>query len=156
MMGVKNKMELKRATTEDVDIYLALEKGASGTGLYSAFTEKDEALRELTNTTAYLVVKNGKVVGHIAYEMKDKDHAYISGLVITPEYQNQGLVREALAKIFEELKGVKLIDLVTHPDNVKAIHLYESFGFKMADCYENYFGDGEPRVRLVLTKINTQ
>lgn len=143
-------MELKRATAEDVDIYLALEKSLGEQKLYSIFSEKDEAIKELKNSVVYFIVEKGEVIGHISYEKKDKDHAYLSGILIKPEYQSRGFAREAMGKILKELKSVKTIDLVTHPDNIKSINLCKSFGFKQAERYENYFGDGEPRVRLVL------
>lgn len=49
-------------------------------------------------------------------------------------------------------KSAPKIDLVTHPENTKAIRLYESLGFKIAERKENYYGDGEPRVVLVKNK----
>ncbi len=145
-------MELKRATTEDVDTYLALENSASGSRLYSKTEDKDEALEELKNSVVYFIQQNGQTVGHIAYEMKGADHAYLSSIVVDPKYQGQGLAKEALEKILEELKKVELIDVVVHPENIKSLALCQSFGFKITDRYEDYFGDGEPRVKLVLMK----
>lgn len=86
------------------------------------------------------------------YQMKSPDHAYISGLVIRPEFQGRGLATEAMEKVLEELKDVTTIDLVTHPDNARAITLYESLGFSISERIENYFDDGEPRVVMTLRK----
>lgn len=147
-------MELKRATIEDIDTYIALEKSLGKNKLYSAYTDKDEALEELKKATVYFITKDGEAVGHVAYEMKEDSHAYLSSILIKPEYQGQGLARQAMGKILEELKNVKLIDLVTHPENVRSISLCESFGFKKTERYENYFGDGEPRIKMVLDKSN--
>lgn len=143
-------MELKRAATKDVDIYLALEKSLGEQKLYAVFSQKDEAIKELKNCVVYFIVEEDETIGYISYEMKGKDHAYLSGIVVKPEYQGRGFAREAMKMILEKLKNIKTIDLVTHPDNARAIKIYESFGFKKVESYENYFGDGEPRIRLVL------
>lgn len=145
-------MQLKRATTKDVDTYLALENGVSDSRLYSRAEDKEEALEELRKTVVYFIQQEGQAVGLIAYEMKAVNHAYLSGIIIDPKYQGRGLAKEAMGKILEELKDVELIDVVVHPENVKSLKLCQSFGFKITDRYENYFGDGEPRVKLVLTK----
>lgn len=143
-------MQLKRATMEDVDTYLALDKSLGENKLYAVSVDRDDALEELKKAIVYFIIKDGQAVGYLSYEMKGDSHAYLSGIVIKPEYQGQGLARQAMEKFLEELKDVKLIDLVTHPDNVKSISLYESFGFKKAERYENPFGDGEPRIKMTL------
>jgi ribosomal-protein-alanine N-acetyltransferase len=62
------------------------------------------------------------------------------------------LARKAMIHVLNEIELVKRIDLVTHPDNTKAINLYESLGFKIESTIENYFGDGEPRIVMVLSR----
>jgi ribosomal-protein-alanine N-acetyltransferase len=100
----------------------------------------------------YLIKEGDETVGGISYEMKTSDHAYIDGLVIKPQYQGRGLGRAATVKILDELKDVPLIDLVTHPENERAIKLYESLGFVIGERKENYFGDGEPRIVMTLRR----
>ena len=85
--------------------------------------------------------------------MKDENHAYISGLAVAKEFQRQGIAKKAMQMILEKVKDIKLVDLLTHPENKKAIGLYESLGFKkIGEPMENYFGDGEPRIKMVLEK----
>ena len=67
-------------------------------------------------------------------------------MVINPRFQGQGIAREAMMIILEKFKDVKRIDLLTHPDNIKAINLYQSLGFMAESRKENYYGDGEPRI----------
>ncbi len=93
----------------------------------------------------------GGVVGSVSYEIKNKDHVYISGLAIRSEFRGQGLVRQAMGLLFAELTSFKKFSLVVHPDN-HAVKLYKSFGFKKETLVEDYFGDGEPR--LVMVKDN--
>ncbi len=145
-------ISLRRATVEDVDDILAVEKSLEGIKTYSPLTDREEAVKEITDSFVYLIEQNSRVVGDISYEIRDKNHAYISGLAIMPDFQRQGIGRKALEMVLEDLKDFEVIDLVTHPDN-KSIGLYKSFGFKEAgEKIENYFGDGESRIRMVLEK----
>lgn len=86
------------------------------------------------------------------YEIKGPEHAYLSGLVIDPSFQGRGIGREVLSMILDKLKDFKRIDLVTHPDNVRALKLYQSLGFVVEARKENYYDDGEPRLVLALIK----
>ena len=105
-----------------------------------------EAKEELEKCLVYFIKINNETVGSISYEWKNQNHAYIAGLTIIPEFQGRGLAREAMVKILAEIGEIQRIDLVTHPENAKAIKLYQSLGFKIESQKENYYGDGEPRV----------
>ena len=142
------KLSFRKATPEDIDAYIELERTAIMNKTYSGILDRDEALKEFTENEVYLIYKNDKLAGSTEYEMKSPDHAYLSGLVIHPDFQGKGIGREAALFRLEKLKGVKRIDLVTHPENFKIIALYQSLGFKIEKQIENYFGDGEPRVVL--------
>jgi ribosomal protein S18 acetylase RimI-like enzyme len=147
------KIKLRRATTKDVDSILEVEKTSLGIKTYSGLSGEGEIIKEIENSFFYLIEKDGKIVGDTSYEMKSKDHAYISGLIVAPQFQGQGIARQAMNEILEKLKDVKVIDLLTHPENEKAIGLYESLGFKKTgEKKENYFGDGEPRIEMVFKR----
>jgi ribosomal protein S18 acetylase RimI-like enzyme len=148
----KVKINLRRAEAGDIDDILALEKSLDGTKIYSALTDRKELEEEIKSTIFYVMEKDGKIVGDTAYEMKGENHAYIDGLVVSPEFQGQGIARQAMTMILEELKNIKVIDLVTHPENERAIKLYESIGFKkVGEPIENYYGDGQPRIKMVFS-----
>ena len=145
-------IHLKKANVSDISTLLMLEKSVAGTMIYSPMLKESEWVEEFKKGVIYLIEKDNIVVGSVAYEKKDEDHVYISGLVIHPQSQGQGIAHKALQKLLEELNNIKRIDLVTHPENERALKLYQSFGFKIESRKENYFGDGEPRLVLVLTK----
>lgn len=98
-----------------------------------------------------LIQKDEVNVGSLSYEQKD-NHIHIRGVVVIPEYQGQGIARKVLSDFLSEHKNVEKIDLVTHPDNAPALHLYKSLGFVVDSRIENYYGDGEPRL-VMLRKI---
>lgn len=145
-------IQLKRATLDDVAVYQALEKSVAGSKTYSALLEKKEIIDEITNKIVYLIKGGDQIVGSISYEMKSVEHAYIDGLLVDPRFQGKGIARKAMEIILEELKKIKRIDLVTHPHNIPAIMLYLSLGFIIESWKDNYFGDGEPRILMALTK----
>lgn len=140
------RITLVRATPADVDTYTDLEKSVGNSKTYSPMTTTEEARAELQKITVFFIKEGDEIVGNISYEIKDPDHAYIDGLLVKPSYQGRGIGRAAMLKILEELKGMQRIDLVTHPDNLRAMKLYESLGFTAGERIENYFGDGEPRI----------
>jgi ribosomal protein S18 acetylase RimI-like enzyme len=144
IINMKSNIILERATSSDTDRFIKIEKGVEGQKTYSAITTEDEAKKELENNIVYFVKKDKNLVGSISYEIKNSNHAYISGLVVSPDFQGQGIGRQAMLAIMPELKKYERIDLVTHPDNFKAISLYTSLGFEIESRKVNYFGDGEP------------
>lgn len=145
-------ISLSRATLADVPALLEVEKTAVGLKTYSGYYTEKELEDYVQADTVYLIKKGSEVVGSISYEVKAPDRVYLSGLVIKPDFQKQGLARQATAKVLEELKDFAVVDLAVHPDNHSAIKVYASFGFVPKETKENYFGDGEPRLIMVLSK----
>ncbi len=141
----------KKATIKDIPVLIEIEKKLIGIKNYSAeITEKGwEEVFNKNNAVVYLILRDGKIVGDASYEIKPDGVAYISGLAIDPQFQKQGIGREATRLLLEELKNMKRIELVTHPENSGALKIYLSFGFVIKEQKENYFGDGEPRIELV-------
>ena len=145
-------IHLRQAEIKDILELISLEKSVSGSKLYSPMLTEEEWSEALNKNKTYFIEKGDDIVGEVSFEMKDLSHAYIDGLVVKPAFQGHGIARKAMEIILDELKDVKKIDLVTHPKNVKAIRLYESLGFKIEATIEDYFGDGEPRVRMIYNK----
>lgn len=142
---------LRRATHGDLKTLLALEKSVSCSTTYSGIADEKEMEEEIRDNVVYLIEKDGVAVGSIEYQRKTPDHAYVSGVVVNPDFQGQGIAREAMERILKELEGTKQIDLVTHPRNTPALMLYLSLGFTIESWKDNYYGDGEPRILLAKT-----
>ncbi|TSC64209.1 MAG: Acetyltransferase [Parcubacteria group bacterium Gr01-1014_91] len=148
-MGHGVKLSFRRATSEDADAFLALEHSVIGTKTYSGSANRAEALQEIAENEVYLIYRDEQLIGSTAFQMKSHDHAYLSGMVVHPDFQGQSIAREAALFRLRKLQGVKRIDLVTHPGNFKVIRLWKTLGFQIEKRIENYFGDGEPRLVLV-------
>ncbi|MDO8183596.1 MAG: GNAT family N-acetyltransferase [bacterium] len=150
-------MELIKANNNPIDVatYLDIHAPLVDSKIYSAFRETGEAGEELTNCQVYFIKKGGEVVGVISYERKNPNHIYLSDLVILSKFQGQGLARQAIEKILQEIGDVKRVDLATHPENTKAIKLYESLGFKIEGKLEKESGkdtyDNQPRIVMAKT-----
>jgi [ribosomal protein S18]-alanine N-acetyltransferase len=145
-------INLEKAKIDDIPKLIAIEETAKHLKTYSVMVNEKEWLEEMDKNVVYLIKKDNETVGNIMYEIKADGSAYISGLIIDPRFQRQGIAKIATAKILDELKNYKRIYLVTHPENKPALKVYESFGFVIESRKENYFGDGEPRVVLALER----
>lgn len=142
----------QKATIEDIDKFIEIEKTAVELKVYSGIIDKEEAKEEIENNEVYFILKDNKIVGSTEYQIKSSKHAYLGGLVILPEFQGQGIAREAAKFRLEKLKNMDRVDLVTHPRNSKIIMLYLSLGFYIESWKDNYYGDGEPRLVLALSR----
>ena len=141
---------LKKATQADVPKLKLLEQRVVSRTYYPML-DAHEWEEKIANGNAYFIDKNGAIAGSLSYE-KHGNRIYISSLVVDPEFQNQGIGKEAMEHVLKELAAYPRIDLITHPDNDIAVHLYQSLGFVIESRKENYYGDGEPRLVLALNK----
>ncbi|PIR57660.1 MAG: hypothetical protein COU71_02920 [Parcubacteria group bacterium CG10_big_fil_rev_8_21_14_0_10_38_31] len=154
-MGSEKNINLRKATPSDIPTLLIIERSVAGKNTYSPMLETDEWEEEFQKSDVYLIEHDGVVVGNISYKKKGENNVYISGLAIAPRFQGLGIAKEAMIQILEKLKDITditRIDLVTHPDNVIALKLYQSLGFIIESRKENFYGDGEPRLVLALQK----
>lgn len=148
------EISLRQAKDENIERFIEIEQAADSK-TYSAMTTdkewKDELIKQ--NAKIYAIILSDEIVGDVSYEIKENSTAYISGLCVDHELRGQGIGKQAIGLILDELKNYKRIELVTHPENKNAIKLYSSFGFSIEKQMENYFGDGEPRILMI--KINS-
>ena len=141
------EITLQPVAEADIDTYLRLEKRVEGR-TYTATQNHEEAAEEFTQGPMYFIRLGDKIVGTISYSTKEDGSVYLNGLAIDPEFQGQGVGRAAMQQFLDQVKDAPSIWLVVHPDNTRAIELYQSFGFAVTDRKEDYHGDGEPRIVL--------
>lgn len=143
------ELSLKKATAVDVEDYLRLERAVATSKTYSGVLTETEALQEFKENEVYLIYADGKLVGSVGFQRKAPNRVYISGLVVHPDFQGRGIGREVIGVVLEKLKDTKRMEIVVHPENERALNMYKSFGFKVEERREDYYGDGEPRLVLV-------
>ena len=145
-----------------VELELAVIAGLEKIGkayLYSGTTTKEDAIDEINSDVIYLLKIDNTIVGDVQYHLKEGNSAEVSGLIIHPNFQKRGIGKRAMSYILEKLKDKDNINLVTHPENTDAIRLYNSFGFEAEKTedgnvriMENYYGDGQPRINMILIR----
>lgn len=111
-------------------------------------------MKEISEHHLFFIKRNNALVGTAAYKTRPDGSVYIGSVATSPEYRRQGIARAAMHFILDKVRGTPRIDLVTHPENEKSLALYASLGFVVESRKENYWGDGEPRLVLVLKKLS--
>jgi len=93
-------------------------------------------IRNKKTGTIFVVTKEQKVIGcvNILFTISTAlggRVALLEDMIINPLYQNKGIGKKLLLKVFEKLKKkkVKRITLLTDGDNQKGHNFYKSLGF---------------------------
>ena len=117
--------------------------------IYEPRVKIEDAIEEIQSNTFYLIKHRDRVIGSASFRLQDDGSAYIGNMAVDPTYRRQGVARATMSFLVKQLGDAVRVELVTHPENDHALQLYGSLGFKVEADIENYFGDGEPRVKLV-------
>lgn len=100
------------------------------------------------------IVKYGRVYGLIdnkelvacveLIRSWDTEIVYLYGLAVKPKKIGMGLGSRLLSEVLELIskENILKIQLTVASDNIKAIKLYEKFGFKKIDFLEDEYGNG--------------
>lgn len=149
----EGSLSFVKATDADVDAFLALEETAIGPETYSGIKNREEALQEFKEKEVYLIYQGDTLVGSTEFQIKSPECAYLAGVVVHPDFQGQGIAREAALFRLNLLKDYKRIEVATHPDNFKILKLYQSLGFKKEETVQNYAEeDGGTRIVMALER----
>ena len=116
---------------------------------YSGFTKAEEVKNYLQNSDVYVILSNGRPVGHVSYKALDKRTVEIDGLVVFPSYRRKGIATKAVEMIIRKISNYHQAELLTHPHNIGSLLIYLRNGFVIESWEDNPFGDGEPRVKMV-------
>jgi ribosomal protein S18 acetylase RimI-like enzyme len=96
----------------------------------------------------YLIKVNNQTAGVVAIQEKE-DEIELTSILIKKMYQGQGIGTKVLQQIFKMLiTSNKKWTVITHPENHHSIRLYWKFGFELSDWLGDYFGVGEPRIKM--------
>lgn len=122
---------------KDIDRIISLENETIGSSL-------GDMLNDLVTNPlmgAY-VYEDNEVLGYISYTF-DGDILEILNFCVSKKNQNQGIGKHLLSKLLldMQLSGAKSSILEVREDNIRAIHVYESFGYKKISVRKNYYKD---------------
>lgn len=106
--------------------------------LTSKSVKEDIKNNQFTNYLTYLI--NGEPVAFINYYIM-YERAEIININVLEEYQNQKIASKLLEYMVNECisHNVKNITLEVKETNIKAIHLYEKFGFSKVAVRRKYY-----------------
>ncbi len=135
------EFKIQKMTYENIDDILVIEELSYGSHHWS----KDSFITELNNKiSSYFCVLNSenKCVGYLGI-WKIVNEAHITNLSIHPDYRNKKLAHRLLLAMIDECykDKIKFITLEVRVSNVKAINLYEKFGFKSLGVRKKYYQD---------------
>lgn len=108
----------------------------------------DEQKTYLKDASVYLVANEDSPVGFYAYTTQD-DYIQIKTMALLPTYQGKGIGKQMMDHLLKNINKI-LVKLVTHPQNTQAMIFYLKSGFTITDWIDDYFGDGEPRIKMEL------
>jgi ribosomal protein S18 acetylase RimI-like enzyme len=138
-----------RARLKDAARFVALERESGAPRLYAPALTLAAAEAEIRRNRLYFLWLGARRVGTVAYRVRADGSVEISNLAIRPGWRRRGLARAAMLYVLKRNARAAVIELVTHPENRKALRLYVSLGFEPRRRIANFFGDGEPRLVLV-------
>lgn len=109
-----------------------------------------EAFGDLPFGTAWVLEKEGKLLGYIIY-LVALDEAVIINFGVDPKYQRQGYGRRLLKESMQSLiqRGHWYFYLDVRESNLPAIRLYQSLGFQSLGTRKNYYQE-PPEDALVM------
>lgn len=139
-------MLLRAMRLSDLDYIMPLEHQ-----LFSSPWSKDDYIYELSSNpyARYYVLEDDKIVGYVGIWIT-YETAQITTIGIARERQGEGLSKLLMNKVIEETKDCEAITLEVRVSNVKAIKLYESYGFKKEAIRKDYYLDNHEDAYLMM------
>lgn len=103
-----------------------------------------KSLNENPNSIMLLAKRNGKIVGNASFERistNRMNHRGTFGISVLKEEWGKGIGSMLLKAIIDFAKqtGANIISLEVRSDNVRAIKLYEKFGFEKLGTFKGFF-----------------
>ena len=95
-------------------------------------------------------VDNGRMIGFVAGDTRDRGMSWIATIAVLPEYQKQGVGRALLDACESKLTAAR-VRLCLRTDNVSAMRLYERQGYQRVDIWRAYYKDRADA--LVMEKV---
>jgi ribosomal protein S18 acetylase RimI-like enzyme len=133
---VNNRVLISKAVEDDLQEILDLQKLAyvSEAIIYDDYTIQPlcQTLKDLQKEfKSYIFLKatiDTSIIGSVRANRKNNT-CYIEKLIVSPEYQNQGIGTKLMSEIENCFPNFKRFELFTGKKSIKNIHLYEKLGY---------------------------
>lgn len=98
------------------------------------------------NRSLYTIIKDGKLIAYALYIARNDREVHLKGIAVEDNYQGKGFAKILLSDSISELgKFFDMISLNVVSNNIRAISLYESFGFAI-------ISENEDEISMILKK----
>lgn len=101
------------------------------------------SLLEDKKSCLFFAWRNGEIIGDVSLNglPRRMKHRAELGITVLKSEWNKGLGSQLLEKAikFAKLNGIEIINLEVRSDNLRAIHVYEKFGFRKIGTSPAYF-----------------
>jgi [ribosomal protein S18]-alanine N-acetyltransferase len=138
-------VNVRRATTDDLAVIVALETAVFGPGAWSEHAVREE----LAPGRTLVVAENaaGAVAGYAALWVAG-DTADVLRVAVAVEHRRAGVGTALLAALLGQARagGCRAVLLEVEAGNVAALGLYERFGFEPVSHRAAYYADGRGAV----------
>ncbi len=134
--------EVREVETKDLPLLASIPGVERGWGVASLTKEF------LTPSSVFgVVVVGGEAVGYAVLQVAG-DEAYLSNVVVHPDFRGMGLGRLLLQWVLDQgiSRGVTRVLLEVRESNAVAIGLYSSAGFREVGRRPRMYSDGETAV----------
>ncbi len=149
------EFDIREATPEDAEKIIAYLAQVGGETDYLSFgkeglpisTEEEEKFIQNINkeehSVLYVVWKNGEIIGDASLSgfSRRMSHRAEFGISVVKSEWGQGIGRALLQKCIMYAKEhmIELINLEVRSDNIRAIHVYEKYGFRKIGTSPAYY-----------------
>ena len=148
---------IRKSRLRDLGQVLRIEREAFREYSYGTWTFLNHVFRD---RRGFLVAEDGsgRVLGFALVRRSGgwlfRRRGGITSIAVDASFRRRGiaarLLREALAFLADF--GAEEITLEVHADNKPATALYRKFGFRHEEWLPNYYGPGQPGVRMILER----
>ena len=144
-----SRYTVRRATMDDVPSILGCLEEAFAPyraqytpGAYADTVGTPESLRKRFDTMTLFVAVADSVIGTIGAELVGGGEGHLRGMAVVPAYQGRGVARALLDAAIADLRerGCARVTLDTTAPLDRAIHFYESHGFRATGSVKDFFG----------------
>lgn len=109
----------------------------------------DEKWRERTNDNVLFASNGDNLIGMMGIwqseEDKEKKTANVFGVYVIPEFRSKGISKMLMQDLLDKLKSnpdISKLKLTVNKNQLAAVKLYETFGFKTISQEKALLGDG--------------